>query len=101
MHAHNVYFSLNNKSDQAVKSFIDDSKLFLAVIPGIKSFACGVLEAGLERAVNDRDFDVSLHVLFESREAHDAYQIAVSHNEFVARQSENWAVVRVFDTAVR
>ncbi len=101
MHAHNVYFALTDKSTKAVEQFIADSKRYLAVIPGIQSFACGVLESELEREVNDRDFDVSLHVLFESKETHDAYQIAPSHNEFVARQGNNWAAVRVFDTAVK
>lgn len=101
MHAHNAYFSLKDKSDHAVKSFIVDSKQYLAIIPGIDSFACGVHEAELDRDVNDRDFDVSLHVIFESREAHDAYQVAPSHDEFVARQKDNWSAIRVFDTAVR
>jgi len=101
MHAHNVFFTLNDKSSEAVGRFIADSKQYLAVIPGITSFACGVLEAELDREVNDRDFDVSLHVLFESKEAHDAYQISPLHDEFVARNKGNLATVRVFDTAVR
>lgn len=101
MHAHNVYFSLKDKSSEAVEQFIADSKLYLAVNSGIKSFACGALEVELDREVNDQDFDVSLHVLFESRKAHDAYQIAPSHNEFVARNKDNWAAVRVFDSAVK
>jgi len=101
MHAHNAYFKLKDASDEAVEQFLADSKKYLAVVPGIKSFVCGVREVGLERDVNDRDFDVSLHVLFETRTAHDAYQVAPSHNEFVARNSDNWAVVRVFDTAAK
>lgn len=101
MHAHNVFFTLNDKSSPAVEQFIADSKRYLAVIPGINSFACGVIEAELDREVNDRDFDVALHVLFESKETHDAYQIAPEHNEFVARNSDNWTAVRVFDTVVK
>jgi len=101
MHAHNVYFALKDNSDEAVDRFISDSKQYLAVIPGINSFACGVLETELDREVNDQDFDVSLHVLFESKEAHDAYQIAPSHSEFVARNQPNWAGARVFDSAVK
>ena len=66
MHAHNVYFTLKDKSNAAVEQFIADSKQYLAVVPGINSFACGVIEPTLEREVSDRDFDVSLHVLFES-----------------------------------
>ena len=101
MHAHNVYFTLNDKSEEAIAAFIADSKTYLSVQPGIKSFVCGVLETTLDRPVNDRDFDVSLHVVFETKAAHDAYQVAPLHNEFVARQQDNWKTVRVFDTAVK
>jgi hypothetical protein len=101
MHAHNIYFALNVKSEEIIAEFMADSKKYLAVQPGIISFACGVRETALDRPINDRDFDVSLHVLFDSKAAHDAYQVAPLHNEFVARQKDNWKVVRVFDTAVR
>ncbi len=101
MHAHNVYFTLHDASDAAVASFLADCKTYLAVLPGIHSFVCGVLESELNRPVNVRDFDVSLHVLFETRAAHDAYQVSALHDEFVARQSPNWKSARVFDTAVR
>ena len=34
-------------------------------------------------AVNDRDYDVALHIAFESRAAHDAYQAAPRHQQFI------------------
>lgn len=101
MHAHNVYFSLNVANEDTIAAFISDCKTYLAVQPGIASFVCGVLETALNRPINDRDFDVSLHVVFESKAAHDAYQVAPLHNEFVTRQKDNWKTVRAFDTAVR
>jgi hypothetical protein len=60
-----------------------------------------VLEKQLNREVNDRDFDVSVHVLFESKETHDAYQIAPAHNEFVVRNEDNWSTTRVFDSQIK
>ncbi len=101
MHAHNVYFSLNVATEEAIAALIADCKTYLAVQSGIVSFVCGVRETELNRPVNDRDFDVSLHIVFDSKAAHDAYQGAPLHNEFVARQKENWKAVRVFDTAAR
>jgi heme-degrading monooxygenase HmoA len=101
MHAHNVFFSLKDNSDEAVAHLIAESKKYLAVIPGITSFACGSREATLVREVNDRDFDISIHILFESKEAHDTYQISPAHNEYVARNEDNWAGARVFDTAIK
>jgi heme-degrading monooxygenase HmoA len=47
-----------------------------------------------------RDWDVALHIVFESKADHDAYQAAPRHEEFVARNRETWAKVRVFDSLV-
>ena len=101
MHAHNVYFSLKDKSEENIAALIADSKKYLAPIAGIESFVCGVPEPEADRPVNDRDFDVALHVLFTSKELHDAYQVDSRHNEYVERNKDNWEAVRVFDTAIR
>jgi hypothetical protein len=45
-------------------------------------------------------FDVALVLVFESQAAHDRYQEAPRHNQFIAEQSANWAQVRVFDALV-
>ena len=50
--------------------------------------------------MNDRDFDVALHIVFDSIEAHDAYQDAPSHHQFINENKPNWKVVRVFDADV-
>jgi hypothetical protein len=47
--------------------------------------------------VNDRDHDVALTIVFESRAAHDAYQVADRHEQFIAEAAPTWAKVRVFD----
>ena len=46
------------------------------------------------------EFDVSLHIVFETKAAHDAYQDAPLHHTFVEESRDNWAKVRVFDSAV-
>ena len=48
---------------------------YLAGEPGTVFFACGTVEPELAREVNERDFDVALHVVFDSS-SHDAYQSA-------------------------
>ena len=50
--------------------------------------------------MNDRDFDVALHVVFDHRASHDAYQAAPEHLSFIEEQKENWKNVRVFDSDV-
>ena len=100
MHYHNVYFTLKNPSPEAAQSLVDDCKTYLTVQAGIVSFHCGTLEPDLDRPVNDRDFDVSLHLLFETRADHDAYQIDAQHDVFIQRNKDTWAKVRVFDSVV-
>ena len=52
----------------------------------------------LQREVNVRDWDVGLHIVFESRAAHDTYQTAPDHLKFIAENKPTWKQVRVFDT---
>jgi hypothetical protein len=54
----------------------------------------------LVREVNQRDFDIALQLVFESREAHDRYQAHERHQRFIAENRDNWARVRVFDADV-
>ena len=101
MHLHNVYFSLKDQSPEAMQSLIDDCTTYLSTQTGVLSFSCGILESELDRPVNDRDFNVSLHILFETRADHDAYQTEEQHQIFIDRNKDNWANVRVFDTVVK
>ena len=98
--AHNVFFTLIDKSPAAVRKLIDACKKYLTVQPGIVHFACGRLEPELDREVNDRGFDVGLHIVFVNRAAHDAYQIDGEHQKFIEESKANWKQARVFDTLV-
>lgn len=98
--AHNVFFTLIDKSPAKVQALIDACRTYLTVQPGIVYFACGPLEPELDRDVNDREFDVGLHVVFVNRAAHDAYQDDATHNQFIDAMKANWSKVRVFDTLV-
>jgi hypothetical protein len=100
MLAHNVYFTLTDNSDAAKRSLINACKKYLISHPGIVFFACGTRQDELQRPVNDRSFDVSLHITFDSVASHDAYQDAPLHHTFVAENKPNWKHVRVFDSKV-
>ncbi len=100
MLAHNVYFALKDQSDAAKQKMVDACKKYLARHPGVVFFACGLLEPELSRPVNVRDFDVALHVVFDNRASHDAYQEAPTHLQFIEENRDNWAQVRVFDSLV-
>lgn len=100
MLAHNVYFILKDRSEAARDRLLAACRKYLAGEPGTVFFACGTVEPELAREVNDRDFDVALHVVFDSRASHDAYQEAPLHLKFIEENRDNWARVRVFDSIV-
>ena len=50
--------------------------------------------------MNDKEFDVALHVVFDSRKAHDKYQTHPKHLKFLEENKQPWSKVRVFDSNV-
>jgi len=96
MLAHVVFFSLREPTAAAALELVASCRRHLAGHPGEVSFFAGT-RADYDRQVNDRDFDVALVIVFESRAAHDAYQTADRHREFIAENAPSWARVRVFD----
>src|SRR4051812_39802731 len=100
MLAHNVYFALKDKSPTAKAQLVAACKKYLTGHPGTVFFAAGTLAEALNREVNVRDFDVALHLVFTDQAAHDRYQEAERHDQFIAENKKNWAGVRVFDSVV-
>jgi hypothetical protein len=98
MLAHDVYFTLKDDSDAAKNRLVEACKTYLADHPGTVWFDAGVLVAEHDRDVNDRDFDVALHLLFKDKASHDQYQAAERHHRFIEENQANWQKVRVFDS---
>jgi hypothetical protein len=95
---HNVFFSLHDRSAGAMQQLVEACRKYLPGHPGILFFACGVLAEGLHREVNDRNFDVALHIVFADQSAHDQYQDSAAHHQFIAENKSGWKQVRVFDS---
>jgi hypothetical protein len=98
--SHDVYFTLQDSSPAAIEKLVRACHKYLRKHPGVVFFAAGTLCAELDRPVNDRQFHVALHVVFEDKAAHDAYQTAADHETFISEQKANWKQVRVFDSMV-
>ncbi|CAN5202972.1 Dabb family protein [soil metagenome] len=96
--AHNVFFKLHDAA--GADALVAACHKYLTVQPGIVFFAAGKVVAELDRPVNDRDWHVGLHVVFENKQFHDDYQVDPTHNIFIAENKATWAGVRVFDSYV-
>src|SRR5664280_2131314 len=100
MLSHDVYFSLKDNSPGAKQKLIAACKKYLTDHPGTVRFAVGPIAAEMKRDVNDRDFDVALHVVFKNKAAHDQYARAERHQKFIEETKNTWKKVRVFDSYV-
>lgn len=97
MLAHIVYFTLKDSSPAAIEKMLTACRTYLSDHPGTIHFSVGTLAKEYQRPVNQHDFHIALHVIFEGRAAHDAYQVAPRHQQFIEENKANWAKVRVFD----
>ena len=100
MISHDVYFSLKDNSPAAKKKLVAACKKYLKGHDGEVFFAVGTLAESLKREVNDLQFDVALHIVFKNIAAHDKYQDAKRHQQFIDESKDNWKKVRVFDSVV-
>ncbi len=96
--AHIVFFTLEDGSAEARRKFVNACQTSLSHEPGIQYFAVGERGEEFQRAVNEQQYHVGLHVVFESRAAHDAYQEAPKHLQFIAENKGKWQNVQIFDT---
>ncbi len=99
MLAHMVYFSLKEPTPENREKMLAACHKYLIGHPGQVFYAAGTC-ASYDRPVNDRQFDIALQTVFVDRDAHDLYQAAPRHKQFIAECQPMWAKVRVFDADV-
>jgi len=95
---HSVFFTLHDNSPAAVERLVAACRRFLTGHPGTLFFAAGPRGPEFQRPVNDQEFDVALVVVFQTKAAHDDYQLHPRHREFIDHSKDNWKTVRVFDS---
>ncbi len=100
MISHSVFFTLHQSTATGRAELTAACQKYLTGHEGVAYFAVGPRGEQFTREVNDKTFDVSLLVVFESEAAHDLYQDHPRHLEFIAEQKANWQTVRVFDAVV-
>ena len=95
---HMVFFKLKDASPEARKRFLDSCDKLLSNHEGTVYYSAGVMADAFKGDVNDREFDIALHLVFTGKAAHDKYQVSADHKKFVADNKDNMEKVRVFDS---
>lgn len=98
--AHMVYFTLKDNSDAAAAKLVAGCKEYLSDHEGTLYFSAGVRAKDMQRDVNDKEFDVALHIVFRDKAAHDKYAEHPRHMKFIEQFKDSWAKVRVFDSCL-
>jgi hypothetical protein len=96
--AHMVFFTLKDHSPEAREKFVEVCDKYLSNHPGTVFFAVGTIAEDVVESVSVRDFDVALHLVFESKEAEARYLADPRHTQFVQENKDAWSKVRVFDS---
>ncbi len=99
--AHIVFFTLAEPSDANRSKLVEGCKKYLDGHEGIVYFGVGVNAPEYAREVNDRDYDVALHLVFETARHQDVYQTHPRHVKFVEECKGLWKRVRVFDSRLK
>ncbi len=97
---HIVFFKLKDGSAANRAKLVAACDKYLSGHDGVVYYSAGIIGDDFKRDVNDRDFDVALHVVFANKAAHDKYQTAPRHEEFIAEAKPGWEKVRVFDSYI-
>ena len=95
---HIVFFTLHDPAKAA--DMVAACDKYLSGHPGTVHYSAGVLAREFDREVNDRDWDVALHLVFATRADHDRYQAAAIHQQFIDENKAGWKRVRVFDSHI-
>lgn len=98
---HMVFFQLKDNTPGARQKLVDACKKYLKEHEGVVYFSAGSISDDFKRDVNDRDWDVALHLVFKNKAAHDKYQDAKTHKQFIEENKDGWKKVRVFDSEIK
>jgi hypothetical protein len=99
--AHIVFFTLAESNDANRAKLVEACKKYLAKHEGVVYFGVGVNAPEYDRPVNDRDYDVALHLVFKTAKDQDVYQTHPQHLKFVEECKGLWKQVRVFDSMLK
>ena len=81
--AHMVFFTLAEDNQANRDTLVAACQKYLSDHKGTVHFSAGSIADDLDREVNDREFDVALHLVFANKAAHDTYETHPQHLESI------------------
>jgi hypothetical protein len=94
---HTVFFWVNEDTEKSdVQQLIQDCKTYLGAVKTVEKIEVGK-PAGTPRDVVDNSYAVNCIVYFKDKAAHDYYQTAQKHLDFIERNKDIWKKVQVYD----
>ncbi len=96
MLVHNVFFWLKKELSAEEREAFYQGLGTLSEIEYVRSFAAGV-PAATDRPVVDNSYDYAIMALLDDMQAHDDYQVAPIHKNFLNNFSTYWEKVLVYD----
>lgn len=96
MHTHTVFFWLWKTTSQAQRAEFRKGLQHLLKDPNVRHATIGE-PAKTDRDVVDNSYDFGVVAVFDSLEAHNAYQVGRHHEEFLQMCQDLWSRVQVYD----
>ncbi|WP_165226700.1 Dabb family protein [Aquisphaera insulae] len=96
--AHMVFFKLKDGSKEGQLKFVMTCEKYLKGHDGCTYFSVGTRAADVDEPVSVKDFDVALHVVFESKEGKLKYLKSEGHDKFLEAVKGEFETARVFDS---
>ena len=97
---HDVYFRLADRRPGTFEVFVSSLRKYLspAKHDGMVGFRLSYRAVEMKRRLNDRDFDILMHMVFETIEAYNNYRKSTPHDEWIDLYGSLSSDRRVFDS---
>lgn len=85
--AHMFFFQLCDTSTALVSRFVELCRKYLGGHPGQRHFSIGIRALEINREVSGKNFEVSVHMIFEDIDAFNAYSASPTHEDFITESA--------------
>ncbi|MGA8029480.1 MAG: Dabb family protein [Bryobacteraceae bacterium] len=85
--AHMFFFQLSDTSSELVDRFVELCRKYLGGHPGQRHFSIGIRALEINRDVSGKNFEVSVHMIFDNIEAFNDYSASATHEEFITESA--------------